>query len=408
MGKKKLLFVGIIMNSGGTEKSFLSFVNCLDFDKYDADLILAKNQGLFMPLIDKRVNVRFMPEFGELFLLSGKNAVNNLFNTFIKKNPLTALEIAPYFFRLIFSKKGKSETATKLFIKLMGRVEPVTEEYDAALAYWGDRAIFYMVDKVPNAKKKIAWMHFDYNMPPGDRDDAIYLDYFKKCDNIINVSAAVDGALKAKFPEIADKCLVIENINSPEFIRGLAIKQGQGFTDTHFTGSRILTVGRISEQKGLDMIPAILANLKRDKYNLRWYILGEGDESIKERVIDLALEYGVAEMLIFLGAAINPYPFMRDCDIYVQPSRFEGKPVTVEEAKIMRCPIVCAGYLSASEQLDNGRFGLVAEIDPESLYQNIKKLLDNPELRESFIQTLAREDFGNESEINKFYDILNG
>ena len=405
MAKQKLLFIGIIMNSGGTETSFLSFVSSLDYEKYDVDLILAKNQGLFMPLIDKRVNIKFMPEYGELFLLSGRNAFKNLFETFVRKNPLSAFEIAPYFLKLIFNKKKKIETAIKLFIKMMDKIAPVEGQYDAAIAYWGDRAMFYMVDKVPNAKKKIAWMHFDY-VKAGDKDDKIYLDYFKKCDNIINVSASVDDALKAKFPEIADKCAVIENIQNAGLIRKRALEQ-ESFPDAgHFKGVRILTVGRIAGQKGLDMIPEILVKLKRDKYNLRWYILGEGDENIKEQVINLAVKYGVSEMLIFLGTTTNPYPFMRDCDIYAQPSRFEGKPISVEEAKIIRCPIVCANYLSAREQLADGKYGLIAEIEPESLYKNIKELLDNSELRENFIKTLSSENFGNESEINKFYEIL--
>jgi len=207
--------------------------------------------------------------------------------------------------------------------------------------------------------------------------------------------------------------LVIENIQNPELIRKRALEQDSFPDSAHFKGLRILTLARISEQKGMDMIPEILTRLKHDKYNLRWYILGEGDENIKAQVINRAVELGVAEMLIFLGTTINPYPFMRDCDIYAQPSRFEGKPISVEEAKIMRCPIVCANYLSAREQLacaadkSVGKYGLVAEIEPESLHKNIKELLDNQELRESLIKTLSSENFGNESEIDKFYEILN-
>jgi glycosyltransferase involved in cell wall biosynthesis len=403
-GKKKLLFIGIIMNTGGTEKSFLSFINALDFEKYEADLILAKNEGLFMPLIDKRVNVRFMPEFGELFLLSGKNAFGNMFNTFVKKNPLTLFEILPYFIRLILQPKKRVKTATELFIRMMKKIAPITGEYDAAVAYWGERTMFYMIDKVPNAKKKIAWMHFEYNAEKYDNE--IYRKYFKACDNIVNVSAAVDSALKVQFPETADNCLVIENIQSPEFIRRQSLEQNSFPDSHHFKGLRILTVGRISVQKGLDMIPEILEKLKRDYSNLRWYIIGEGDENIKEDIIVSALERSVGEMIIFLGATINAYPFMRDCDIYVQPSRFEGKPIAVEEAKIMRCPIVAANYLSANEQLAGGKFGLIAEINAESLYENIKKLIDNPDLRENLSKTLSNENFGNESEIQKFYDIL--
>jgi len=405
--KKKLLFLGIIMNAAGTEQSFLKFINCIDFEKYEVDLILAKNEGLFMKLIPTQVNIKFIPEYGELFLLSNKNAFSNLFNTFVKKNPLTLFQILPYFFKFLFLPKKKVKTATELFCNFMRKkiasVEK-SEEYDAAIAYWGDRTMFYLIDKVPNAKKKIAWMHFDYIS--GTRDDDMYLKYFKSCDKIVNVSTAVDNALKSKFPEISDKCSVIENINSTEFIRRRSLEQDSFPDANHFKGTRLLTIGRITEQKGLDMIPEILKKLKEDNYNLRWYIIGDGEQSEKEKIINLALKHNVAEMLIFLGSTINPYPFMRDCDIYVQPSRFEGKPISVEEAKIMRCPIIAANYLSAKEQLAGGKFGLIADINPAGLYNKIKELIDNPSLREEFANILANENFGNENEIEKFYKML--
>ena len=408
--KKRLLFIGIIMNCAGTEQSFLSFVNCIDFDRYEVDLILAKNQGLFMELIPKQINVRFMPEFGDLFLLSSKNAFSNLFNTFVKKNPLTLFKIFPYFVKFVLFPKQKVKTATKLFCKMMQKIAPVTEEYDAALAYWGERTMFYMIDKVPNAKKKIAWMHFDYGAPKSDgtapRDDDIFLEYFKKCDNIVNVSTAVDDALKQKFPEIAEKCTVIENIKNTGFIRRRSLEQNSFPDANHFKGVRILTSARITEQKGIDMIPEILSKLKKDNYNLRWYILGDGEQSEKDKIINLSLKYEVAEMLIFLGTTTNIYPFMRDCDIYVQPSRFEGKPISVEEAKIMRCPIVAANYLSAKEQMAGGKYGMIADINPDRLYEKIKEFIDDPTLRESFTKTLSSENFGNEREIEKFYELL--
>ena len=409
-GKKKLLFIGITMNSAGTENSFLSLANCIDYEKYDVDLLLAKDQGLFMPLIPEKINVKFMPEYGELFLLSGKNAFSNLFNTFVKKNPLTLFEILPYFIKFAVSPKKRVKTAIKLFIKLMRKTAPETGEYDAAIAYWDERTIFYMIDKIPNAKKKIAWIHFDYSANKADgtapRDDGTSLEYFKKCDNIINVSAAAGNALKQKFPEIADKCAIIQNIQNTDFIRRRSLEHESYPDKSHFKGIRLLTIGRIAEQKGLDMIPEILAKFKADNYNLRWYIIGGGAQSEKDKIINLALKHEVGEALIFLGEKINPYPYMRDCDIYVQPSRFEGKPISVEEAKIMRCPIVASDYLSAKEQLAGGRYGSIAEISPAGLYEKIKELIDNPGLREKFTETLAAENFGNENEALKLYEIL--
>jgi glycosyltransferase involved in cell wall biosynthesis len=287
---------------------------------------------------------------------------------------------------------------------MMQNIPPVTEKYDAALAYWGERAMFYAVDKVPNAKKKIAWVHFEYR--PEKCDAETYAAYFEKCDHIINVSAAADLALRQKFPEIAGKCMVVENIRNVGFVRRRSLEQNSFPDANHFKGIRILTVGRIAEQKGIDMIPEILQKKKKDGYDLRWYIIGEGEQSEKDKIIELALKYDVGEMLIFLGATINVYPYMRDCDIYVQPSRFEGKPVAVEEAKIMRCPIVAANYLSAAEQLAGGKYGLIADIDPAGLYENIKMLIDDPLLREDFARTLSAENFGNEDEAKKVFELL--
>jgi glycosyltransferase involved in cell wall biosynthesis len=259
---------------------------------------------------------------------------------------------------------------------------------------------------VPNAKKKIAWMHFDYSANKADgtppRDDEIFLKYFKQCDNIVNVSSAADDALKAKFPEISDRCILIGNIQNENFIRRLSLEQNS-FPDD-FNGMKILTVARFTEQKGLDMIPQILAKLKN--YDLRWYIIGGGERSEKEKIINLSEKYNVSDMLVFLGETMNPYPYMKDCDIYVQPSRFEGKPISVEEAKIMRCPIVASNYLSASEQLYNGKYGVIAEINPESLYEKIKELIDDPNKREELRKNLSAANFGNEKEIEEFYKIL--
>ncbi|MCL2813007.1 MAG: glycosyltransferase [Oscillospiraceae bacterium] len=404
MQKKRLLFIGIIMNCAGTEQSFLSLVNCLDFESYEVDLLLAKNEGLFMDLIPSQVNVKFMPEYGDLFLLSSKNAFSNLFDTFVKKNPFSLFSILPYFFRFILFPKQKVKTATKLFCKMMQKIPPVTEHYDAALAYWGERTMFYMIDKVPNAKKKIAWVHFEYR---ADKcDDETYAAYFKSCDRIVNVSAAAESALKQKFPEIGGKCAIVENIQNVGFIRRRSLEAGSFPDANHFSGIRILTVGRITEQKGIDMIPEILRKLKEDKYELRWYVIGEGEQSEKDKIINSALKYGVGEMLIFLGATQNAYPYMRDCDIYVQPSRFEGKPVAVEEAKIMRCPIVAANYLSAREQLADGKYGFVADTNPASLYENIKILIDDPMQRERFTMELDAANFGNEAQAKKVCELL--
>ena len=405
MKKKKILFIGITMNCAGTEKSFLSFINCLDFDRYDATLLLAKKSGGFLSMLPEKLRVIEMEEYGEHFLQSGKNAVSNVFNTFIKKKPSSAFVVLPYFLRIVFSLGNRDKVAsvaTKLWNRLLRYFPPVEEHYDAAVAYWGDRTMFYMLDKV-RADRYITWMHFDYGNPK--RDDSIYLPYFKRCGAIVNVSETVDEALKRALPEISDKCTVIENIKCASVIRAMAAEKA-AFPDPGFGGVRIVTVGRIAVQKGLDIAADALAKLVREGSDVRWYVVGDGDAEYKDSLIKKAAELGVADRFILLGTTTNPYPFMRECDIYAQPSRFEGKPIAVEEAKILAKPIAVCDYLSAREQLANGKYGMIASCDGDSLAGCLAKLIKDPSLGRSFSDALSSESFSNEYEINKFYKLM--
>ncbi len=400
--KIKLLICGIVMNSAGTEKSFLSFASQLDYEKFDVTLLLAKKEGALYEMIPKQINVIEMPAYGEMFTLNGSNAAKTIFNCFVKKNPFVLFEIFPYFVKMKLSPSRHGEYAMKLWLKMMKKIPRLDGEYDVAAAYWGDKTMFYMVDKV-NAAKKIAWLHFDYANPP--RDDATYLPYFKQCDKIVTVSSTVDNALKKKLPEIADKCVMMENITDPKLIWDMAL-QGESFKDHTYTGKRLLSVMRICEQKGFDFIVPVLKRLRDNGYFVRWYILGTGERSDIDTLIEAAMSEGVADMLILLGTTTNPYPYLRDCDIYIQPARYEGKPISVEEAKIMYKPIIACNYLSASEQLDRGRFGMICEIGVDGLYESIVKMLNDESIGDNYSQELAHAKFENKDEINKFYDMI--
>lgn len=400
MKKTKMLVVGITMNCAGTEKSFLSFLSCLDFDRFDVTLLLAKREGLLLDQLPKEVKIEVMEKYGDMFLLSGKNAAKTLINCFVKENPFTLFEIFPYFVRTLLTKGEKrSSAATKMWLHFMKKMPDVKEEYDVAVAYWGDRTMFYMCDKV-KAEKKIAWLHFDYANPR--RDDSVYLDYFNKCDSIVTVSRLVDSSLRATLPQIADRTVMMENITNPRQIWDLAAV-GETFADTDFTGKRVLTVGRISDQKGIDLAIPALKRLREDGIDLRWYVLGDGDEDYKKYIAGLLADNGVADMMIFLGTTQNPYGYVRDCDIYAQPSRHEGKPIAVEEAKILCRPILAAHYLSAPEQLEDGRLGVICDICSDAIYEGIKKLLSDEALCDRLSEALRAQEFGNPEEIEKFY-----
>lgn len=385
--KKKMLIIGITMAAAGSEKSFLSFAkSAIDYEKYDVDLLLAKKTGDFLSQVPKEIRILGMGAGGNFFLIDKNNASTILMKDYLLKNPLRIFSFLPYYMavKTAKDKKERSFAAHRMWLHAMQSMKNLEEEYDVALAFWGDRTMFYMIDKV-RAKTKIAWLHFDYHNPP--REDAVYLPYFAKCNKIVTVSAQIGESLKKALPAIADKVVTVENIIVKEDIFAKA-KEDADFGDD-FQGIRIVTVGRICPQKGYDLALPAIARLINEGYDLKWYIIGGGGGEFAEALRAEVEKYHLCERVSFLGISGNPYAFMNRAEIYMQPSRHEGKPIAVEEAKVLGVPILVTNYASAEEQLDGGNLGFITEISEDGIYFGLKKLLDAPDFRQHLRRNLA-------------------
>ena len=385
--KKRVLIIGITMAAAGSEKSFLSFAShAIDYNRYDVDLLLAKREGDFLDRVPKEIRILDMGEMGELFLLDKKNAFPLIVKYGMYKNPFRIFSFLPYIVKKIAG--GSSESAAfaahRIWMNLMKTMLALEERYDIALAYWGDRTMFYMVDKV-KADQKIAWLHFDYGKPP--RENVLYEKYFSACDRVITVSKEIENSLKKALPHIASKVLTVENIIDEKEILKLSEKSANFGDD--FSGIRIVTMGRICDQKGYDLTVPAIARLKKEGYSVKWYILGRGSTEEERALSDLIERYRAEECISILGIRKNPYPYIKEADIYMQPSRHEGKPISVEEAKILCKPILVTNYTSAREQLENGNFGMITEISADGIYSGLKILLDDERLRLQYSRILS-------------------
>ena len=327
--KKKILVIGITMAAAGSEKSFLSFADAIDYEKYDVDLLLARKAGDFLSLVPKEIRILEMGKMGELFLIDRRNAKRIIGKRYLAKNPFRIFGLAPYLFQM---KKAD-----------------------------GQKARSFAANR-------------------------LYLDYFKQCDKVVTVSEAIEKSLKSALPEITDRVVTLENIINRREILAKACEEADFGDDFH--GIRLLSVGRICPQKGYDLAIPAIARLIREGYPVRLYIIGEGQREYVQRLEEQVCEAGISDAVRFLGVRQNPYPLMRAADIYLQPSRHEGRPIAVEEAKALCKPIFVTAYASAAEQMANGRLGLIGEISEEGIYGGLKRLLDEKELRDSFIKKL--------------------
>lgn len=369
--KKKIIFMVINMNIGGTEKALLSMIDEVNKEEWEVTILTLERLGDFLDEIPKWVTVKEVEEYKDL-------------KTYIQNPPLAmvkelikevdyckALGLAYHY---VVSKVAKNIMC--LYKYLLKDIKGLKEDYDVAVAYAGPMDfITYFVHEKISAKKKIQWIHFDVTKVGFSK--GLVKKLYPKFHKICVVSEEGKNKLVNMFPNIKERTMVFHNIVSKNKILQLADSESS-FQDD-FNGIKILTVGRLSWEKGQDLIIQVLARLKSEGYKVRWYCIGDG--AYRNQCIKLIKEYKLEKDFILLGTMKNPYPYMKDCDIYVQASRHEGYCITLAEAKCFDKPIVSTKFAGAKEQLKEYSKGYVSTVTEEGIYEGIKIILEDKEFK---------------------------
>lgn len=397
MGKKKLLFVMPSLSAGGGEKSLVNLLTQIDYDLYDVDLFLLNHDGVFMEYLPKEVNILSLSETYKVFSLPLPQSV---FKFFITGKMSLALN------RIIFTMKNKNSKNTSKseqysWKHLAFSLEKLEEKYDVAIGFLEKTATYFCVDKV-NAKSKIGWVHIDYDQL--GMDPKFDIHYFKRLNHIVTVSEECANIVRKRFPSEKHKVDVIYNIVSPTMINKMALEDSNNVYDKKDNKINILSIGRLHYQKGFEFAIEASKKLIEKGYNLKWSIIGEGEE--QEKLSNLIKSYNLEKNFQLLGLKSNPYPYIKQADIYVQTSRFEGKSIAIDEAKIMHKPIVVTNFSTAKDQIISGVNGLIVDMDPNEIASGIEKIINKTGFKDSLINNLTKEKLGTEEEINKFYKIL--
>ena len=287
-----------------------------------------------------------------------------------------------------------SQITYPLFCKNMKKLN---KHYDVALSFYWPH--YFVIDNV-SADLKLGWIHTDYGQIYPDKKKEI--EMWSKIDYIVSVSEECKKSFINVYPNLEDKVIVIENILSEEHIR----KMANEFTvrdEIDFNSTILCSVGRFCYPKNFINIPKICREIIDKGKDVKWYLIGYGPEEsdIRQAIKDNKVENNV----IILGKKENPYPYMKACDIYVQPSRFEGKAVTVREAQILCKPVVITNYATASSQVVDGKDGIIVDMDNKSIAEGICKLLDNSHTRQKLIEYCKNNSFGNKDEFRKIENI---
>ena len=395
---KKILIVSHALELGGAERSLIGLLEAMQSSEYQIDLFLLRQTGEMLSDVPKNVNL--LPEIPAYTVLARpmKDVLKegHILLTFARMFGKICAGV--YEKKHHFKDSGVAlEYSHKYTCPFMPSIQPDTE-YDLAISFLTPH---YFVAKKVRAKKKVAWIHTDYsNVQIHVQSELKMWDAF---DHIISISDDVTNNFVRIFPTLQDKIVKMENILSEQSIARKANIDGAAELKNK-EGIQLLSIGRYCVAKNFDNIPNICSRLVQRGYDVTWYMIGFGgdEQLIRQRIIEEHME----ERVILLGKKENPYPYIKACDFYIQPSRYEGKCVAVREAQILGKPVIITDYPTASSQLTDGYDGIIVPIDNEGCAEGIAKVLQDKELQKKLMENMGGTDYTNAEEVQKLYQLM--
>lgn len=424
---KPRIFIAMhYMEIGGAESSLIGLLEALDPERMDIDLFVYSHQGVFMNAIPGYVNL--LPEIQSYSVIEKpmKEALQKGQVMVVLARLLARKQTQKYYKHV---RDDRPHAANWGYLgKNLAVVLPSLHkygEYNLAISYLNPHDI---VLRNVKAKKYLAWIHTDYQQISLNTE--LELPVWDGYDKIVSISPDVTKSFVEVFPSLAGKILECENMIPKRLISRYA---DEPLAYKNFKQEGVVTlcsIGRIGYAKNYDNVPYMARKLKdlslelRERrtnessfkhYNLslidsldkefkfHWYIVGPGDHS---DIDTLAKKLGVDDVVTFLGPSDNPYPYIKNCDIYVHPSRYEGKSIVVREAQMLCKPVIITNYSTARSQINDGMDGIICELDNEKIAEAIYELAVDKEKQELLIAYLKAHDNTGTNEVEKIYKLL--
>lgn len=404
---KKILVLMHYMELGGAESAFLGLLQAHNPSRAQMDVFIYDHRGALLPYIplDKVNLLPIIPSYTVL------------------ERPITELLRRGFggiaFARMLGRWKAKRYSTNNIHnlddisgfsfqqretVRLLPKVNPDVE-YDLAISFHFPH---YIVAQKVRAKKKLGWIHNDYShlfFHP-----TMETRMWSSLDFIASISEEVGIQFASVLPSLAKKVIPIENIISSRFV----LQRAQAFVPEDMLRTEnsinLLSIGRFCYQKRFDEI-GLIASLMKPHLDLsgtsfHWYLIGYGGEEDTHKIHQGINQFGMQDHVTVLGKRDNPCPYIKACDLYVQPSRYEGKSITVREAQIIGKPVAVSAYDTANSQIQDGVDGVILPMNAIEFARGLAGFINNEPMRNEIISYLRCHDYGNESEIEKIYKLI--
>ena len=380
MKKKKLLIVAHHLTIGGVQKSLISALKAIDYEKLDVTLYLRKNRTDLLSFIDERVNV----------------IINDDKTRYYRKPYAVVLQILIAIFGAI-GKKNKAEALNKKLSDYIIKSQMEYEKskffsytkYDIAIAYVHGYPALFTAECI-NADKKFVFYHTSV-----DELHDVHEKIIEKYNKIVAIHSEQKELIKQWYPEIADRITIVENYCDKALIE----EQSKEFTVEKPENKTVLcSCGRFSNVKGFDLAVEAAKILKEKQVQFLWFFVGDGPERVSlEKLIE---KYNLQEYIKLTGMQKNPYPYMNACDIYVQPSYEESLGLTILEAHRLNKPVVATKTMGGLKTIKNNDNGALCEINAKAISAAVENLIKDKTIFENIKNNLISTDYS--EEFNKY------
>ena len=384
------------MGCGGAEHSLINLLEALDTARYKVDLLIFNPEGELISQVPSTVSI-LTPDRRLRFLSTNNKAV--MLRNF---SALAAGALIAYRLHLGAGGSNYVRCQKKWRYAYHDVIKPLPRHYDVAVAYMHSLPSYYVIDKV-KADRKILWVHNDYSQLKGGKD--FDRRFFDEADAIVTISEQCVKEIIKVFPEVTAKTRCIRNLIPDSKIRQKACEYiPQEYKE--YKGEKLVSIGRLTRQKGFDYAIEAAKILKGRGIDFRWFIIGSGElqRDLQEQIV----RFGVEDQVLLLGPRENPYPYLKGADVVVQTSRYEGKSIVLDEAKILCKPIVVTDYSSVRDQFIDDVNGKIVPINAEAIASGIASMIEDPKCCVLLSANLQREPSVFKTEIQKYYSVFIG
>lgn len=271
------------------------------------------------------------------------------------------------------------------------------EGYDAVIGFRQGPVPFYLASRKSCGAKKCGFWHGDVEYM-GDISSWDY--YLSELDALACVSNAVGDGMKKRYPDLSDRIYTVYNVFEIEDILAKAAQESV-YSNGEFN---LVTVSRVDfEFKQLQFIPEIAKRLKGLGKPFAWHIVGDGAD--REKLEQLIKACGVEDCVILHGSKANPFPYVRDADLFVLTSLSESYGMVVVESLICGTPVV-AGYYPALPEVLDGDCGVIAENSTEGIYNAVKSVIEDTELYKKIREGARAYSYTPDVAYNQFLEMV--